>query len=160
MVRSRNNAVKCPLTECGRIFENGNSRADNQYGMENHYQVLTHILQQIINLLISSFRTTSCPAANAANSSKTSMPIYLHSEGRLNSMRCPSSVRQMLSAPIQTVTGDGNSRSLLLLTVHPNRIFNYFNNKKANQNSMEQHRQVVEFVGLLQHKHIMLITGA
>ena len=75
-------------------------------------------------------------------------------------MRCPSSVRQMLSAPIQAVTGKEKSRSLQLLIIQPNRMFSYFNNKKANQNSMEQHRQVVEFVGVLQHKHIMIITGA
>jgi len=40
MVRyqNKNNAVKCPLTGCRKVFANGNSRADNQNGMENHYK--------------------------------------------------------------------------------------------------------------------------
>ena len=141
--------VHCALSGCRRIFVNGNSRADNQNGMENHYQVLTpHIFD---NLLTSLFRTTSCPAPSAASSSWTWMPTYRPSERWWKIMRSQDSAKQMLSAPTQTVTGSERSVvyfSELSLPFIPNfdRVFSYFDNRKGNENSMKQHRQVVKLV--------------
>ena len=66
-------------------------------------------------------------------------------------MRSQDSAKQMLSAPTQTVTGSERSVvyfSELSLPFIPNfdRVFSYFNNRKGNENSMKQHRQVVKLV--------------
>jgi len=89
---------------------NGNSRADNQNGMENHYQ--NHFM--------------SC--------SKCSKQ-FMDMDANL------SSLREMVENHEVSRQCEANA-----ICTYPDcdRVFSYFNNRKGNENSMKQHRQVHE----------------
>lgn len=104
----RQDAVKCALTGCGRVFQNGNSRVDNQNGMENHYK----------NHFMSCFKCSKQFMDRDANLSALRKKLEKHQVSR----QCGANA----------------------VCPYPDceRVFSYFENRKGNENSMQQHRQI------------------